>query len=927
MNAAPFILLFAVAAANAQLTVTGIHEVVRQPFGLMPMKVADLDGDGDSDLLLQGGGNRLTTWCENKGDGTFAAPVVIELAPRVLNSETPFLADLEGNGTVDIYSTSGTRARSLGGGHFSPPEAVPGGTWPTPQSPGSSPFFRAPISDILLTLSGGPAGKDSLLVRSPGPDPEETALRIYSLDAGGQAVIAPLMVGGMEFGESYPRWDEYNLSLLDAEGDGDMDLVFWYNFSIYRNRGDGTFDAPAEIGDPDLLDFTPTAHTAVRIPGETHPALVTRESYYVDPDGDGEPDAYFDRLSMRLQTESGGQLIYQPESTQFRLDFGYNYPAEIIAAPAADPVDGDEIWVRLMILDRPADAPLPRDRLKGYHFVPGTGWVLHADHEIAGRGWGELHVLALTPAGQPGIAIRLGGLQNVSGDREDKVIWASLDSLRSTSPAWKTLAGPFNDFSEVRLADLDLDKQPDLVSGDQSHGLGGGKSGRIHFIHDIGGERAHQVIDTDPIELFGGASPLPGNRIAIGDADGDLLPDLAVSDGPADTIRLLRNLGDRTFAGPEILATSSSILRPLRLDASRHLFLDGQRIFSQAPSAASPSTLRHDLGIAATVVFADLDADGIQDLVASPCPLGQVTGWGKVSAAGAVTSWHYLGPLAAEIRDYSGVPAMGWISAGASPTYKKVTEGIPGIASRPLPGPPTAPPGVTAGMIGPPLDLDRDGDLDLLMLLSPPAAENFHIFPGPKHLVWQENRGSHWQYHPEILFGLWHSPANSSFIVVQEIHRPDVTRVLSGNGEGELFQLDFAAPVPGGTFGTWLTTFGLKGASAGAESDPDGDGLTNLEEALQGTSPVAPTSGTFSIPVFASPPDGWIFSSALDLEGSGISAVAEFCSDLDTWVAQTAPRTPAGQADGRFLYRVADQDMPEADRRFVRFIFAWQAAE
>lgn len=925
MKAASFILLFAVAAANAQLTVTGIRDVIREPFELMPMKVGDLDGDGDSDFLLQGGGNRMTTWCENQGDGTFAAPVVIELAPRAVNYDTPYLADLEGNGSVDVYSTSGTRARSLGGGNFSPPEPVPGGTWPTPLPPSPFPNYPYPISDILLTLPGGPAGKDRLLIRSPGLDPEETVLRTYSLDAGGQAVLAPLMAGGVEVNDPYQQWSPYSLVLLDAEGDGDIDLIHQYTLTIYRNRGDGTFDAPVEIA-PALVDSYHGDYTAVRIPGSPLPALMIRETYGVDVNNDEDPDELHDRLTLRFQSVTGGQFTYGPESPQFRLDFGDDDPAAILALPAPDPSGGDEIWVRRMI-SHPYPTQPPRDRLQAYRFVPGTGWVLHADHEIPGRGWGELHALTLTPGGPPGLAVRLGGDSGVTGDREDKVIWASLDSLRSASPVWKTLAGPFNDFSEVRLADFDIDGELDLVSGEQSHGLGGGKSGRLHFIHDIGGERARQVIDTDSSDDFGGASPLSGNRIAIGDADGDLLPDLAISDGPADHIRLLRNLGGRSFSPPQVLATSSFILRPLRLDPARHLFLDGQRIFSQAPAAGTPATLRHDLGTAATVVLADMDADGIQDLVSSPCPLGPVTGWGKVGATGAVTSWRYLSPLASEIRDSSGIPAMGWISGGASPAFKKVTEGIPGIASRPLPGPPTAPPGVTAGMIGPPLDLDRDGDLDLLMLLTPPAAENFNISQGLKHLVWQENRGSHWQYHPEILFSLWHSPANSSSIVVQEILRPGVIRLLLGNGEGELFQLDFAAPVPGGTLGTWLASFGLAGASAGAESDPDGDGLSNLEEALQGTSPVVPTSGTFAIPVFASLPDGWIFSSALDLEGSGISAVAETSSDLATWIGLTAPWTPVGQAGARHLYRVADEDMPGEARRFVRFRFVWQAAE
>jgi hypothetical protein len=922
MKAAASLFLLAVAAANAQLTVTRTHEVVRHPFELMPMRIADLDGDGDSDLLLHGGSNQLTTWCENKGDDTFAGPVAIEMAPRVLNHDTPYLADLEDDGTVDLYTTSGTRTRSLGGGDFSSPEAVPGGIWPTPPPPSTFPNYRYPISDILLTLSGGPSAKDRLLIRSPGLDPEETVLRIYSIDAGGQAELSPLMAGGMGVIDPYQIWSPYNLVLLDAEDDGDLDLIFQDTLMIYRNRGDWSFDAPAEI-DPGLIDSFHGGYTAVRIPGSPLPALLIRESYGIDLDNDNEADDLHDRLTLRFQSLTDGQFTYGPESPEYRLDFGGDDPLDILAVPAPDPSGGDEIWVRRMI-HHPHTTQPPRDRLQAYRFVPGTGWVLRADHGIPGRGWGELHAMTLSPAGPPGLAIRLGGDSGLTGDREDKVVWASLESLRSGTPAWKTLAGPFNDFSEVRLADFDLDGKTDLVSGEQSHGLGGGKSGRLHFIHDIDGERAHQVVDTDSSDEFGGASLLPGNRIAIGDADGDLLPDLAVSDGPAEHIRLLRNLGGRSFAAPQILANSSSILRPLRLDPARHLFLNGQRLFSQAPSAGSPATLRHDLGVAGTVVFSDIDADGIQDIVAHPCPLGQVAGWGKIGPAGSVTSWRHLAPGAHEIRDSSGIPALGWTTGGTSPAFKKVVEGVPGIASWPLPGPAFAPPGVFAGAIGPPLDLDRDGDLDLLMLYGPPPEENFNTSRGFKHLVWQENRGSHWQYHPEVLFRLWHSPTSPSQALAQTVHHPGVTRVLVGNQQGELFQFDFAAPVPGGLFGTWLASFGLSGASAGAESDPDGDGLTNLEEALQGSSPVSATPGDFALPVSRTLPDGWSFSSALDLEGTGISVVAEVSPDLETWIDLPDPPTPFGQAGGRRIYRVNDAGMASEDRRFVRFRFAWQ---
>src|SRR5690606_38084446 len=175
-----------------------------------------------------------------------------------------------------------------------------------------------------------------------------------------------------------------------------------------------------------------------------------------------------------------------------------------------------------------------------------------------------------------------------------------------------------------------------------------------------------------------------GSRVAIGHADNDPLPDLAVSNGQGTAIRILRNLGDRTFAtGEPMIAqqgTSPPTMIPLRLDPHRLLHFEDSRLAARAPQAGEDPTYLHDLGSDGTVVFTDIDGDGIDDVVAQPCPLGLVTGWGKVGANGRVGSWHILRPAQGrDVRDSSGVPAMGILTGGLAPEFVLVREGVPGF--------------------------------------------------------------------------------------------------------------------------------------------------------------------------------------------------------------------------------------------------------
>ncbi|MEC8513335.1 MAG: VCBS repeat-containing protein, partial [Planctomycetota bacterium] len=81
---------------------------------------ADLDGDGDADLLSASGDDGRIAWYENLGGGSFGPPELI--APTVDFHNAVYATDLDGDGDADVLSAStfGGIAwyENLGGGAF-----------------------------------------------------------------------------------------------------------------------------------------------------------------------------------------------------------------------------------------------------------------------------------------------------------------------------------------------------------------------------------------------------------------------------------------------------------------------------------------------------------------------------------------------------------------------------------------------------------------------------------------------------------------------------------------------------------------------------------------------------------------------------------------------------------------------------------------
>ncbi len=247
--------------------------------------LADLDGDGDLDLLLA---NKIApTRFESaelfyfENTGTPRAPVFRQRGLLPMHRAfhyAPAPGDLDGDGDLDLLVGSWTRGRIA---YYRNDGAA---------DPGSPPTFTL-VSDEYLRLSRGSNATPALADIDADGDLDlfvgefSGTINFYRNDGTPQAPAFTLVSDeylGVDVGQrSFP-------ALTDLDGDGDLDLVVGSESQgvvVYRN--DGTPRAPAFVHDPAGLPFEA-------------PFLATPA--FADLDGDGDADV--------LTGDAGGGLLY-----------------------------------------------------------------------------------------------------------------------------------------------------------------------------------------------------------------------------------------------------------------------------------------------------------------------------------------------------------------------------------------------------------------------------------------------------------------------------------------------------------------------------------------------------------------------------------------------------------------------------------------
>lgn len=306
------------------VTATHLPETVMR--NSMDVGVADLDGDGDLDVVVPQEW-RLNKLLLNEGDGRFAdisdrlpplteaelagGPPQLNFPGRGHDSEDVSIADFDGDGLLDFIivteddikfgrSPVHERYRGLGGARY---ERVSG--LPDTEADAVAHADVDADGDFDVLIAGG--GQDRLLINNGrGGLTDETATRLppedkvtqdgefADLDGDGDADIVLGQEGGhalwlndgsgrfVDASDRLPapgNVEARKVTPADVDGDGDLDLYF--SHVAWQGR-EGQDRLLINDGSGRFVD-----ETAARIPAETATTLVAR---FADLDGDGDLD-------------------------------------------------------------------------------------------------------------------------------------------------------------------------------------------------------------------------------------------------------------------------------------------------------------------------------------------------------------------------------------------------------------------------------------------------------------------------------------------------------------------------------------------------------------------------------------------------------------------------------------------------------------
>jgi FG-GAP-like repeat/FlgD Ig-like domain len=202
------------------------------------LTLADLDGDGHSDIATGCSSDpHAVSVLLNLGDGTFGTGTQY---PTGGATRSPVAGDVDGDGDRDLVVAlrSGEFGvailRNDGLGHFGPPEH---------HAPANGVIDRPAVLDL-----DGDDDRDIVFAQSSEDEV------VVLMNQGGGNFAPPVGYGGDP--------DAYfvHLSVGDVDGDDAPDLVIGRSLtstqpSLYRNRGDGTFEPPQAIVVEDVYDF------------------------------------------------------------------------------------------------------------------------------------------------------------------------------------------------------------------------------------------------------------------------------------------------------------------------------------------------------------------------------------------------------------------------------------------------------------------------------------------------------------------------------------------------------------------------------------------------------------------------------------------------------------------------------------------------
>lgn len=574
---------------------------------LFAFATADLDGDGDVDLIGSAQKSRAaeTFWLENlDGRGTFGNA-------RILNDKQSlsFVAvDFDGDQDLDLFVAAGWHENLDGKGNFSPLRVYRQG------GDGLSVDVADFDADGDLDVTTGETG----------------SLSWYrNLDGKGKWSERLIISGGLGV---------FNSAARDFDADGDLDILSanaFHSLAWFENTdGKGTFSvrhinehgairlSPGDIDNDGDQDFAWDFGWYENLDGkgnfEPRQTIDLRFGLDLtlgDVDGDGDPDL----------------LSAEPRTNRVQWFRNADVPAQFIAAQSLNVADVlSPVEVATADLDGDGDEDLVTV-ISDY-----SGAVIWYEN-LDGRGEFEMRQTVSVPQARYIFPQDLDGDDDVDlafGSRSASLGWLENRDGRGTfGTQVRTI---FDDYRTGRFADLDADGDVDLVATQNENGP--------IFVYANDGQgnfrSSRQVPRPDQREDIG--------QLSLADIDGDGDQDLVVGARTiGQAITWHANL-DRngTFGGANPISTTSSrptVLRTTDLDGDGdqdvvysdgsteqilwHENLDGRGKFAVASPVAEVGRF------VLSMVIADIDHDGDEDLALGEY-LNTVTWYEHLDGAG-----------------------------------------------------------------------------------------------------------------------------------------------------------------------------------------------------------------------------------------------------------------------------------------------------
>jgi len=196
--------------------------ITRDANGARSVFAADLDGDGDADVLSASWHDNKIAWYENQGGGSFSSQRVI--TSRAHGALSVHAADLDGDGDTDVVSASHRSARQMIAWYENHGDGTFTGRVITRDATGARSVFVTDLdNDGYADVLSASAWDDKIAwYRNVGGGEFSSGQIITTEGVGASSVIA-----------------------ADLDGDGDADVLSGWvgdkKVAWYRNSGTGTF--------------------------------------------------------------------------------------------------------------------------------------------------------------------------------------------------------------------------------------------------------------------------------------------------------------------------------------------------------------------------------------------------------------------------------------------------------------------------------------------------------------------------------------------------------------------------------------------------------------------------------------------------------------------------------------------------------------